>query len=355
MTSTLVRKLLRDLRLTLIVVALLLFAFQCLWAKIVERIIGDFQPIFDMMANTSGLSLNRVREEVLFQGPGKAIRTLIGGENVDLDKAQDLLSIGYVHPLMVIIFCIWAVGRAAGAIAGELDRGTMESLLAQPVARWRLLLAHLIVDAVTIPILCLCLWAGNGVGVWLIGPQVKVNPIDVTKLEADGPGGLKNLTYLFELQSLQLGPLSAGPFRVSLQAPPLSDALNAGPVSMAENRRLRVEALPFGPALWAVGGLIFAICGYTMWLSSLGRFRWRVLGLAVLVTLVMFLVNLIGQMWDVVEPLRPLTVFYYYQPQQIIQGKAASLPMLAVLYGVGISGYGAALWAFTRRDLPAPL
>lgn len=353
MTRVLVFKLLRDLRVTLIIVAVLLCAFQCLWAKIVERIVGDFQPVFDLMANTSGISLDRVREEVLFQGPGKAVRTLIGGENVDLDKAQDLMSIGYVHPLMVVIFCIWGVGRAAGALAGELDRGTMELLLAQPIARSRLLLAHLIVDAITIPILCLSLWAGNWIGVALVGPQIKVNPIDVQKLEAKN-GDSTNLTYLFELRSLQIGPLSAGPFRVTLQGPKLN-AMPAGAIPPAASERLHVDARPFGPALAVVGGLIFAICGYTMWLSSLGRFRWRVLGVAVLVTLVMFLVNLLGQMWDVIAPLRPFTVFYYYQPQQIIQGQGGSLVFLLVLYGVGIAGYVLALWTLNRRDLPAPL
>jgi ABC-2 type transport system permease protein len=362
MTATLVRKLLRDMRMTLIVVALLLGAFQCLWAKIVERIVGDFQPVFDLMASTSGLSLNKVREEVLFQGPGKAIRTLIGGENVNLDKAQDLLSIGYVHPLMVVIFCIWGVGRAAGALAGEVDRGTMELLLAQPVARSRLLLAHLIVDAITIPLLCLSLWAGNALGVALIGPQIKVNPVDVRKLEADTPDGHKDMTYLFEVRALQVGPFKAGPFRVHLEGPSLPGVLRNRPVLNGGSERLHVDARPFGPALWVVGGLIFAICGYTMWLSAMGRFRWRVLGVAVLVTLLMYLINLLGQMWDVLEPLRPFTIFYYYQPQQVIQDKGwmvssgtGAVPILAVLYGVGAVGYGLALWTFTRRDLPAPL
>lgn len=351
MTRTLVFKLLRDMRLTLLIVAILLAAFQCLWARIVERIVGDLQPVFSMMADTSGIDFNAVREEVLFQGPGKAIRTLIGGGNVDLDKAQDLLSIGYVHPLMVVIFCIWGVGRAAGAIAGELDRGTMELLLAQPVARWRLLWAHLIVDAITIPILCLSLWAGNAIGVWMIGPEIKMNTVEVSKLEKKGADGVRDLTYLFEMKSLEFGPLKAGPFQVSLKGAPLRD----GPSLPVSSSRLRVSAWPFGAALWAVGGLIFAICGYTMWFSSMGRFRWRVLGIAVLVTLVMFLVNLLGQMWDVMEPFRPYTIFYYYDPQAAIQGKSASLPMLAALYGVGVAGYGLALWTFTRRDLPAPL
>ena len=124
-----------------------------------------------------------------------------------------------------------------------------------------------------------------------------------------------------------------------------------------ERERLHVDPAAFGPSLWAVGGLLFAIGGYTMALSAFGRSRWRVLGLAVFVTLVQFLVNVVGQLWDVLGPFRPWTIFYYYQPQDIIRGApwSAVLPSLAVLYGVGAVGYAVALTAFTRRDLPAPL
>ena len=52
--------------------------------------------------------------------------------------------------------------------------------------------------------------------------------------------------------------------------------------------------------------------------------------------------------------LRPLTLFYYYQPQDAILGSSFD-PKGLVLYGVGFVGYGLALWTFRRRDLPAPL
>lgn len=121
-----------------------------------------------------------------------------------------------------------------------------------------------------------------------------------------------------------------------------------------------------GPAIWNVIALMFAVSGVTMAISAAGRFRGRVLGLAVLVFLVQFLVNLIGQLWDTVAMLRPLTVFYYYQPQKIIlshhwtadvlAGHGASpvpVNVLAVLFGVGAVGYSLALLMFCRRDLPA--
>jgi ABC-2 type transport system permease protein len=284
------------------------------------------------------------------------MRTIIGGELVKLDQAMDMLSIGYVHPLMQTMFCIWAVGRAAGAIAGEIDRGTMELLLAQPVPRWKLILAHFLVDVVTIPLLCLGLWAGNWVGAWAISP-IKVEEPNL-KTPAAKP------SYLVEFQ------IGSWPFklRVTPSLPGLPRKLTEGDRERMR-QRLAVEPLGFGKGLWLVGGLIFAVCGYTMWLSAAGRFRWRVLGIAVFITLIQFLINVLGQMWEDAAWLRPLTIFYYYQPQQLILtgdwcvtfrewngGEPLfRLPMPLVLYGVGVVGYLMALWTLMRRDLPAPL
>jgi ABC-2 type transport system permease protein len=318
------------------VVALLLAGFQCLWAKVTQRVIGQLAPFFNTLAGFAGLSQSDI-QDVLFEGPGRIARTLIGGDYLALDNAQDLLSIGYVHPLMLTVFCIWAVGRAAGAIAGELDRGTMELLLAQPLARWRLVFAHLCVDLIVIPVLCLSLWGGTWLGTWLTGPF----HIEETKL----PKALPKQNVIVEL----------GPFKVRLEDPTARPKATQGTSRRAEQQRLKVEPARFGRALPLVAGLMFAVSGYTMWLSAAGRFRWRVLGVAVLVTLLQFLVNLIGQLWDVVTPLRPLTIFYYYQPQQAILGDGWGGSTLAVLYGVGLAGYGMALWTFRRRDLPAPL
>jgi ABC-2 type transport system permease protein len=320
MTGTLVKKLLRDVRLPLIVVIVLLAAFQCLWVKITQRITVELVPFFRGLAAAQGMAPERV-EQIFFGGPGRIMRTLMGGENITLDRAMDMMTIGYVHPLMQTIFCIWAIGRASGAIAGEIDRGTMELLLAQPLRRSRLILAHFCVDLLVIPVLCLSLWSGTWLGNWMVGP-ILVQPEDLEKL----------------------------PFPVPLN-----------PAS------LEVDPAAFGPGLWNVGALMFAISGYTMLASATGRFRSRVLGVTVFITLLMFLINLLGQLWDVVAVLRPLTVFYYYQPQQIIlknhwsvsldvwNASQYSLNVLAVLFTVGLSGYALALWTFCKRDLPAPL
>lgn len=328
MTRALISKLLRDVRLQFCGVALLLAGFQTLWARVTQRITEEIVP-----ALTQHLPLPMFLN-ILFKGPGQLVQTLMGGSDIRFDNPLDVLSIGYVHPLMQTILCVWAVGRAAGAIAGEIDRGTMELLLAQPLARFRLILAHLCVDLLLIPVLCLSLWAGTWLGVWTFG-QIDLTTLPAQKTEESSSHGFS----LFQ------------------------------PKPPPEPEKFRANPLALFPALANVAALVFAVSGYTIALSAAGRFRGKVMGIAVFVTLLQFLVNVIGQMWDAFAYLRPFTVFFYYQPQQIVLqhvwsvdvGQAWQLessilvPVLPVLLGVGILGYGWALWTFCRRDLPAPL
>jgi ABC-2 type transport system permease protein len=295
MTRTLVLKLLRDYRVALIVVALLLFLFQLLWSLVAKRVSTEIIQAF----GNFGINVEILRQ-IIFQGPGKMIQALLGGENIRLERAMDMLSMAYVHPLTQTILCIWAIGRASGAIAGEIDRGTMELLLAQPIRRGQVVLAHLIVDLITIPILCLAMWAGTCTGAYFVGFTRAADPL------------------------------------------------------------LQVDLWRFGPALFNVGLLIFAHTGVTLAISAAGRLRGKVLGVAVLVSLVQFLVNVIGQLWEPMRPLRPFTIFYYYQPQPMIlhadwAGEMEFWRNLGVLVGISAAGYAFAWWHFCRRDLPAPL
>jgi ABC-2 type transport system permease protein len=319
-TVTLIRKLLRDIRWTLPVIMFLLFGFQALWVKATQRTTTVVAPMFQFVAQSQGASMNDVKSR-LFRGPGRVMQSVIGGDQLEFQKAQDVLSIGYVHPLMQVIFCLWAVGRSASAVAGELDRGTMERLLSQPLPRWRVIFAHFCVDWITIPLLALSLWAGIWFGTTLVGP----------------------ITAATDAKS----PILGTPIKVD-------DSL------------LVIDRWAFGPPLLDVAALLFALSGVTMWLSASGRYRWRVIGIASIIVLVQFAMNVIGQIWDTVAFLRPLSLFYYYQPQRITLSDSWSVPlepigipiqvpMILVLGGLGFVGYAMALRTFTHRDLPAPL
>ena len=292
MTLTLVRKLLRDIRAGWIVAGLLLFLFQVLWARITDRVTNQILEALGRF----GLDVDVLNNIIFEEGPGQMVQAIMGGESIRADRPMDMLSIAYVHPLTQTILCLWAIGRAGQAIAGEIDRGTMELLLSQPIRRRQVIAANLCVELLTIPSLCLCMWLGTAAGVSLMGVI-----------------GTRQLTS-------------------------------------------QVDLWRFGPALLNVAGLAFAVNGLTLWLSAMGRSRTRVWGVAVVLALVMFLVNVLGQLWEPLAYLRPLTVFYYYQPQPIIlRPETAAWWHLGVLAGVGAAGYLLALAAFCRRDLPAPL
>ena len=299
MTWVLMRKLLRDIRIAWIVVALLLFLFQLLWSRITSRI--TTQILRELQG--AGVTLEFLQEVLLNRKEtlGQMIQAIIGGEEIALDRSDNFMSIAYVHPLVLAILGIWALGRAANAIAGEIDRGTIELLLAQPIRRTQLIAAHLMVDGIVFLSLCLAMWLGTYFGTLWMGLQESENPLQ------------------------------------------------------------RIDPSRFLPALLCVFAMLFSISGATMWISSMGRLRARVWGWAITIFLCMFLINVLGQIWP--EPLdwvRPLTIYYHYQPQpMILEEKWYANPTpwfhLCVLLGVGALGYLFAWISFCRRDLPAPL
>jgi ABC-2 type transport system permease protein len=321
MTMILWRKLLRDIRTAFLVVFLILMGFQMLWVLIAQRVTTEFSPLFRGVANRIGVPEDAFQKQ-FFSGPGKVMQSIMGGENVQFNRPQDMLAVGYLHPVIQILLCIWAVGRASGAIAGEIEKGTMELLLAQPLKRSRVILAHLSIDIVVIPLLAIALWFGTMLGSAAAGPF----EINASK---------------FEMFSIAL----------EIQA-----------------TTLEVHPERFLPSVLNVAGLLFAVSGLTMWLSAGSRSRNRVIGIAVLFLVVQILINIIGQIYTPFEPLRPFTLFYYYQPQLIsLQGEwlvtpgwllfgwKVQLPFVLVLIVIGSVGYWRAWRRFEHRDLPAPL
>ena len=67
-TGVLVRKLLRDLRTPWVVLALFLFCFQILFARVAPEILGKFESL--------GLPLDMI-QRVVFEGPGIAADSLV--------------------------------------------------------------------------------------------------------------------------------------------------------------------------------------------------------------------------------------------------------------------------------------
>jgi ABC-2 type transport system permease protein len=331
MTLILVRKLLRDSRPALIAVCVLLFFFAAFWVKITQRVTTQIVPMARLISQPFGNE--KVLESVFVRGPSKVSQAALGWGEMNFNNPVDFLAIGLLHPIVLVMCLVWGVGRAAGAVAGELDRGTMELLMSQPVPRNRLILAHLIVDAVVLPVICLSFFAGTQFGLWAVGDFVPDYSL-------------------------------------------LDDAAKESPVVQVLLSRVPRDPQPLpvsgrGELIGLVNtlGLMFAISGMTLALSAVGRSRWRVIGFAVLIAIVMFVANTIGQLWEPAGFVRPLSFFFYYQPQKAMiegqwmvdlnsawpLGRPVLVSAVGVLFAVGAAGYAFALWRFGRRDLPAPL
>jgi ABC-2 type transport system permease protein len=72
-----------------------------------------------------------------------------------------------VDPTLFLTCGLWAVARGSDAVSGELNRGTMELLLAQPVPRYQIVLVQAVVTTICAALLCLIVLVGCYLGVWL--------------------------------------------------------------------------------------------------------------------------------------------------------------------------------------------
>lgn len=316
----------------------ILAGFGIIWARVLQRTLEQVAPFFRMLANQSGMHSKDI-ESVIFDGPAKMLRTLIGGERVNLENAMDLLSVALVHPLLVGLIGMWAIGRGT-ALVGELDRGTLELLLSQPVSRRMVNFSQMVFDILCWPILALALCGGLSFGVWSINPiqEKPIPPELLRKMDSARPWWLRVETLVTRAQK---DP-----------APGRQD-------------RMKLRPTQFLRAAPAVAGLGFALSGLSFALASFGRSRIKLLGILATVFFLMYLANLLAQLFEPMAWIRPLTVFYYYHPQEMALGLSSwvelrewgggQVPGILVLGLVGLAGYGVGSWQMARRDLPVPV
>jgi ABC-type transport system involved in multi-copper enzyme maturation permease subunit len=73
------------------------------------------------------------------------------------------LSLGFTHPLYLVLLSSTTVGFTGRSLAGEIDRGTIALALARPISRRRAYLARV----VGLVVLCLALGVVGSAGIWL--------------------------------------------------------------------------------------------------------------------------------------------------------------------------------------------
>ena len=252
------------------------------------------------------------------------------------------IAMGYDEPIVVFSVAVFAIARGSDAVAGELNRGSMEMLLAQPVSRLQVLYSQMLVTVGAILLLAFASWAGTWAGIQANNIVEEVPP---PSLSIPGFG-----------VEIPLGFRSGEKVTVPM--------------------RERVDSLTLAPA--AVNLFSFGVCwaGIATLVSAADRYRWRTIGIVSGFLVLQLLAKIAGLAIPWLRWLMKSTVFTAYEPQKFVsvavnmpeqtwamllrdsQGQIVDLGPLGynlILLGIGAASYLMAGVIFHKRDLPAPL
>jgi ABC-2 type transport system permease protein len=214
------------------------------------------------------------------------------------------IAIGYDDPIVLLLVTVWAVSRGSDAVSGELNRGTMEMVLAQPVTRLGVLTSQALVTLIGAALLA---------GAALLGTYV----------------GLSTITLDQSAETKVFIPAALNLFAITVFLAGLSTMVSAG-----TNYRARTIGI--------VGG-IYAV---SMVVKIVGRVAkgWEWL------TYCSFFTPFEPQL--LVGDRNRAWTFWVKVGDSFALG---GLGYASILIGLGLLFYAIAAVIFCRRDLPAPL
>jgi ABC-type transport system involved in multi-copper enzyme maturation permease subunit len=102
----------------------------------------------------------------------------------------------------------------------------------------------------------------------------------------------------------------------------------------------------------SLGALILCINAYTFLISSYSREGSKVALQAAGVTLFFYFLNSIAKIWSAASFLKPYSIFYYYEPQNVMMGEANFVRDLLVLGMLTILLVILTIYRISRRDIP---
>ena len=134
-----------------------------------------------------------------------------------------------------------------------------------------------------------------------------------------------------------LAALLAGSF-AGVLASGLGDNVDLGPFLIAG-----VNALALG----------LAIAGYSFLVSAMTSDGGRAILVSTGVTVMLFFLDFVSGLFDVLEPLGLLSLFHYYDPVSLVIEPYVPVGHLVVLLGVAAVSFAGAVAYFQRRDIAA--
>jgi ABC-2 type transport system permease protein len=119
--------------------------------------------------------ISKIELNVLFQfliGGLKDLERLSGVPFQEVATPEGRVALAFVDPLVHLGVIVWAISRGSDTVAGELERGTLEMLLAQPVSRLSIYASKSVVAGVGLVVICAAFWCGLSIGIRLLVDEI---------------------------------------------------------------------------------------------------------------------------------------------------------------------------------------
>ena len=203
------------------------------------------------------------------------------------------VALAFVDPVVTLAATVWGITRGSDAVSGQLERGTMEMVLAQPVKRTELFVSQALATTSAAAVLASILWLGTWLGI------------------ASGPwaGAVSPVRYI---------PAAANVFGLMVCIAGLASL-----VSALDSHRWRTIGI-------LCGFFVFSMLAKLIGRMSL-RFEW------------------VGYL-SILNAYEPQRVVGGTMDSWMLLARYDG-----ILLGIGLAAYVLGTVAFARRDLPAPL
>ncbi len=245
------------------------------------------------------------------------------------------------EPIVLFVILTWTISRGSDTVAGQINRGTMEMLLGNPVSRSNVYWSQFLVTTVGTFLLSTLAWLGMVVSVHLNMVEEVIKPpsfsIPYTQLEI---------------------PLSTA--EVSTIQTPMSEYINIW---------------DFMPALTIIFAMGFFVAGFATMISSFDRYRWRAVGIAVGFVIFQQSIRILAVSKPEYNYLLNFTFFNPFDPEGLVNVltedpeqfwqfwqyereesiRLSALGCHCILFGFGLLCYLIGNYVFCKRDLPAPI
>jgi len=188
------------------------------------------------------------------------------------------------EPMLVTLVCAWGLVRGSDVVSGELSRGTMEMLLAQPVSRRQVYLKHAKLTVVGLALLVLFCWAAMSLGIWTTSveestyPEIRIPVVD---------------------------------YKIPLRFLPAKTET----IAMASE----VNPLAFLPGVVNLFCMGFCFGGFAALCSALDRYRWRTLGIVAAFYFCNAGLKIMGMGSERLSWVESCSLFGFYHPSSSIE------------------------------------